>query len=64
MAKKNKKKQAEEQALAEKQELAKRSHERHYPCKSCEKQCAGHGGGVPALGGGCMCHDGVLLECL
>lgn len=36
----------------------------HYPCKSCAEQCAGHGGGSAAMGGGCLCNDGVLLECL
>lgn len=35
-----------------------------YTCKTCEDQCAGHGGGVALIDGGCLCFDGIFLECL
>ena len=44
--------------------ISKVTNEVFYPCTSCEEQCRGHGGGEPLYNGGCLCNDGVLLECL
>jgi len=35
-----------------------------YACKTCAEQCAGHGGGTASFLGGCICNDGIYLECL
>jgi len=46
------------------EEAKKEPTPKFFTCTTCEEQCAGHGGGVPALEGGCLCFDGVHLECL
>lgn len=51
------------------QEINKKEEKKPHPkmppqCKTCEEQCAGHGGGTTTLDGGCLCFDGTYLECL